>query len=233
MHKRPIRQIRAVLFDWNGTLIADLKPAYRGWMACFALLGVKKITLAEFRKTYCLPWQSFYRHHGVPATTLKKFQTMLQATYRQHQKHPRLSPGAAVLIRALRAQGVRLGILSDDPRREIIRHLRRWRLLKHFAFIGTSVQFTSKPHPAGVCAFLRHGGLKPQAVLLVGDLADDIRAGQRAGVKTAAYLNGWQTPTVLRKARPDFTIKHLKEIQRLIKKIKQPVWLQTSLSTIN
>ena len=67
-------------------------------------------------------------------------------------------------------------------------------------------------------AFLRHAKLPASEVLFIGDLTDDIAAGRAAGVITVAYLNGWHTQAMLRKAMPDYAIHQLKEIYRFIKK---------------
>lgn len=215
MQKLP-HNIQAVLFDWNGTLVNDLLPAYRGWMACFELLGLKKISLLEFRRTYALPWQSFYRRHGADASTIHRHKEQLSATYRRHQQNIRLSPGVKQLVRQLRAHGIFLGILSDDPRAEIVRRLKQWGLHQAFTFIGTSERYPPKPSPAGVRAFLRLIKRAPDEVLFVGDLPDDIAAGRAAGVTTVAYLKGWRPAAMLRKARPDYVIQQLEEIYRLI-----------------
>lgn len=218
MVKRPKPQpaIRGVLFDWNGTLLADLAHAYAGWMACFDLLGVRRISLARFRRTYRLPWQAFYRDHGVGAARRRPLERQLDATYRARQRGARLTPGVPALVRWLQRRGVVLGILSDDPRREIVTRLRRARLQQHFAFIGTSERYAPKPSPAGVRAFLRRTRLTPREVVMVGDLADDIRAGRAARVRTAAYLGGWQDSAVLRRSRPDQTLRRLPDLRALM-----------------
>ena len=136
----------------------------------------------------------------------------LDRTYRQHQRGVRLTPGVKPLIRDLYRRGVRLGILSDDPKREIIRRLRREGLRRYFHFIGTSEQYPPKPSPAGVRAFLHSQKLKPVEALFVGDLADDIKAGRAAGVRTVAYLNGWQDTATLRRSHPGFSIRHFDQL---------------------
>ncbi len=217
MPNRALAQpIQGVLFDWNGTLLADLERAYAGWMACFALLGVPKISLAQFRRTYRLPWQAFYRDHGVSAARRRPLERQLNATYRAHQRGVRLTPGVPTLVHWLRRRGMVLGILSDDPRREIVAHLRRAGLRHAFAFIGTSERYAPKPSPAGVRVFLRRTRLKPNEVLFAGDLADDIRAGRAAGVRTVAYLTGWQDAATLRRSRPDYSILHLDDLRTLV-----------------
>lgn len=217
MRKLSPSPIRAVLFDWNGTLVDDLPNAFRGWMATFRLLGVKPMALAEFRRTYHLPWQAFYRRHGVSARTLRERARTIDLTYfREYRRLPvRLSPGARSVLERLRRRGIILGILSDNQRHDILDQLRRLKLMGVFSFIGTSERYRPKPAPDGVQAFLRRFRLQPQEVLLVGDLADDLRAGQAVGVTTVAYCQGWQTATVLRQAAPDYAITHLKQMVAL------------------
>lgn len=211
----PQPAVRGILFDWNGTLLDDLPHAYRGWMACFALLGVPKITLIQFRRTYRLPWQAFYRDHGVRRARLGQVGKKLDATYRRHQHGVSLTRGAKMLIRDLHRQGVRLGILSDDPEREIIRRLKREGLRRYFSFIGTSETYAPKPSPAGVRAFVRSQRLKPAETLFIGDLADDIRAGRAAGVRSVAYLGGWQDAATLRRSNPDLVVRRLNHLRAL------------------
>lgn len=212
----PQSTIRGILFDWNGTLLHDLPQAYAGWMACFRLLGVPTISLTTFRRTYRLPWQAFYRDHGVSTARRKRLERQLDHTYRSHQRGVGLSAGVKPLIRQLQRQGVRLGILSDDPQREIVRRLRREGLRQYFDFIATSETYASKPSPAGVWAFVRSQHLKPSEVLLVGDLADDIRAGRAARVRTVAYLSGWQDAATLRRSRPTYAVRTLAQLRRII-----------------
>ena len=208
--------VRAVLFDWNGTLLSDLPAAYRAWMACFRLLGRPEITLAEFRRTYALPWQAFYRRHRVSARQLQREGKRLAARHRLAYGTPPFAPGARRTLRTLHRRGIMLGIFSDEPRHIIVRRLQAAGLRPLFSFIGTSQQFPPKPSPAGVKAFLAQARCAPRACLLVGDLRDDLRAGRTAKVRTVAYLRGWQTPHLLRKEKPDFTIKNLREIPGLL-----------------
>ncbi|TSC77322.1 MAG: phosphoglycolate phosphatase [Parcubacteria group bacterium Gr01-1014_31] len=207
--------VRAMLFDWNGTLLADLPAAYRAWMACFRLLGRPEITLAEFRRTYALPWQAFYRRHGVSARQLRREGKRLAARHRLAYGTPPFAPGARQTLRTLHRRGIMLGILSDEPRHIIVGRLKKSGLRPLFSFIGTSEQFPPKPSPAGVRAFLARVDCTPGACLLVGDLRDDLRAGRAAKVRTVAYLRGWQTATLLRKMKPDYAIRNLNEILRL------------------
>jgi beta-phosphoglucomutase-like phosphatase (HAD superfamily) len=51
---------RAVLFDWDGTLLDSCGADTRAYLAMFAALGIKW-TLADFEKHYHPDWYRVYR----------------------------------------------------------------------------------------------------------------------------------------------------------------------------
>ncbi len=55
--------IRNIIFDWSGTLSNDLIPVYTATMNVFRKLGLKTLSLEEYKKEFTLPYIHFYHKH--------------------------------------------------------------------------------------------------------------------------------------------------------------------------
>ena len=102
-----------------------------------------------------------------------------------------LFPGAAELLRGLRARGVRLGIVSTKTGETIEYIMERYGLKDTLEFVIGSYDVTRhKPHPEGILKALDRMGVSKEDFLYCGDTVLDAEAAQRAGVDFAAVLNG-------------------------------------------
>mgnify|MGYP000518439968 FL=1 len=115
----------------------------------------------------------------------------LEVAKPRQRKETFLFPGAAELLQGLRAQGVRLGIVSTKTGETIEYIMDRLGLGDCLDFvIGSSDVKHHKPHPEGLEMALDRLGLPPERVLYCGDTVLDAEAAQRAGLEFAAVLNG-------------------------------------------
>jgi phosphoglycolate phosphatase len=95
------------------------------------------------------------------------------------------------ILAALRAQGLRLGIATNDSEASAIRHAEALGLLPHIEFIaGYDSGHGGKPEPGMVLAFARHLGVEPREVAMVGDSIHDLHAARAAGALAVAVLTG-------------------------------------------
>ena len=62
---------------------------------------------------------------------------------------------------------------------------------------------------------LEENSLDKKNTLYVGDTIDDIAAGKKNNVKTAAVLSGYHTETLLRRMRPDYIFKDITGLKTL------------------
>ena len=91
---------------------------------------------------------------------------------------------------ALSAQGLRLGVATNDSEASARRHVEALGLL-HIEFIaGYDSGHGGKPEPGMVLAFARHLGVAPSEVAMVGDSIHDLHAARAAGALAVAVLTG-------------------------------------------
>ena len=185
---------RAVLFDFELTL-AD---STAGVIECanFALVR-QGLALAEaeaIRRTIGLPLPEKFRALSgladaprerafVDAFLLREQEAMADLTY--------VFPAAREGIAALRARGVRTGIVSTKYSAIIERILARDGLAECFdVIVGGEDVARFKPDPEGLLRALGRLDLDRAQVLYVGDHPLDARAAAAAGLRFVAALSG-------------------------------------------
>ncbi len=93
-------------------------------------------------------------------------------------------------LAALSAQGLRLGVATNDSEASARRHVEALGLL-HIEFIaGYDSGHGGKPEPGMVLAFADYLGIDPGAVAMVGDSIHDLQAARAAGALAVAVLTG-------------------------------------------
>ena len=92
---------------------------------------------------------------------------------------------------ALRAQGLRLGVATNDAEASAARHLDALGLSTYVEFVaGYDSGHGGKPEPGMVLAFARRLGVEPRRVAVVGDSKHDLDAARAAGALAIGVLSG-------------------------------------------
>lgn len=127
-----------------------------------------------------------------------------------------LYPGVDEGLRALRAAGARLAVLTNKPVRpsvEIVEHLGIAGLFE--AVYGGNSFAQKKPDPMGIQVLLAQCGVEPRQAVMIGDSAVDVRAGRNAGVWTAGVSYGF-APESFAQQPPDVTAASFGELSAVL-----------------
>jgi len=224
-------QVRGVLFDLDDTLfdhnfatihaLADLcveEPAFTCWPVHelqarhSALLEEVHAQVLAGRMTIPAARHERFRRllrDATNADVLDSRPTHLAAFYRAaYEKAWQPVPGAVALLTALRAAGLRIGIVTNNVVAEQRDKLRRCGLDVLIDALVTSEETGSaKPDPAIFAVALEQLELTPQASVMVGDAwATDIIGAQNAGVRPVWF--NWRGS-----ASPDSTIAEMRSLE--------------------
>lgn len=196
--------LRAVLFDLDGTLIDSIRLILDSYHHALAAHGLPARTDEDWLRGVGTPlWVQFepWREHpGIEA---------LIATYREynlahHDRMVRPYPGAAEAVRALRQSGLHTGLVTSKNRSGAERGLRLCGLEGVMdVLVGADDVEHPKPHPEPVERAVRALGIAPAEAVYVGDSVHDMESGRAAGVRTAAALWGPFDRAALAPTRPD------------------------------
>ncbi|MBI1746599.1 MAG: HAD-IA family hydrolase [Acidobacteria bacterium] len=203
-----------IIFDLDGTLldsmldIANSVNAMRGRMgyeelplsAIYGLIGDGAHLLVQ----RALPPET-------PEAERKQGLTYFLEDYRRHMlDHTQLFPGVLETLHALQKKP--LAVLTNKLTELTQIMLTKLAIIDYFRYVLGSDKFPrKKPDPMGVLYLLEATQALPNETLMIGDTANDILTGRRAGVLTCGVTYGIGGEK-LRAARPDFLIDDLRQL---------------------
>lgn len=122
-------------------------------------------------------------------------------------------------LTGLRAQGLKLGVATNDSEEPAMAHLQSAAVVELFDFIaGFDSGYGAKPAAGQLNAFCAQTGCDPSRVAMVGDSTHDLRAGAAAGMRCIGVLTGMAAKEVLA-PHADVVLPDIGHI---------PDWLRTS-----
>jgi phosphoglycolate phosphatase len=178
------------VFDWDGTLVDTLGMIYRANVAAMGHFGIT-MSREWFRERYTPDWRQGYRELGIPEPLWAAMSDRWASE--MARMRPRAMPWARGALRALKASGIRVGLVTASTRAVVEPNLDRLNLAGVFesTWYADDVEH-SKPHPEALLRALDELGVRAAETVYVGDTIVDLDMANRAGVAFAAV--GSTTP---------------------------------------
>jgi pyrophosphatase PpaX len=213
--------LKAVMFDWDGTLFNSVIPTYESYLVVMGAFGLPKVTLEEFREQSRPNYHDYYRWLGIVEEDWIAADETWMNCYARHKKDCVLFNGTKNALRELKEMQLKLGLVSSGSRERVTSEVKEQRIESYFdsMVFGDDVGFEhGKPAPESLLMAVKRAHVVPSEVLYVGDMVEDILMGKKAGTKTAAVLCGFATPELLMRAKPDLVLRDVSELPKAIKK---------------
>lgn len=205
---------RAVLFDWDGTLLNSYEADLRAYLSMFHALDINW-TERELAQHYSPNWLRVYRAASLPRSKWSEADRLWTRAYKL--ENPPLLAGARRVVRLL-AQKFDLGIVTSGNRPRVRRQLRELQLASYFsACICSEDASKRKPHPAPLQLALKRLRRAPEQCVYVGDTAEDIEMARSAGVRAIGVLGPFPTAARLRAAKPDVLLNSVRELPQYLR----------------
>jgi phosphoglycolate phosphatase len=204
---------RAVLFDWDGTLLDSFRADTRAYRAMFRALGIN-FSDRELARHYSPDWYRVYRAARIPRKQWDLADRLWAAAYRK--ENPRLLPGASAVLKKL-SRSFALGLVTSGDRKRVVRQLRQFRFHRLFpACICSEDAPRRKPHPAPLHAAMRFMRMSAADCVYVGDTPEDIEMARRAGVRPIGVIGPFPSSAKLKAARPRMLLESITALPEVL-----------------
>jgi phosphoglycolate phosphatase-like HAD superfamily hydrolase len=223
--RQPVRMVRLVLFDVDGTLVHTGRAGSQAFARTFATEfnardGIDKIKFAG--RTDVNLVREFFGFHNIPATpeNFRRFFERYVFWLDQivAQSNGEICRGVSGFLNELRAlpSPPTLGLLTGNIRLGAEIKLRRYGLWDFFETGGFADDHEDRNHIAA--AALARGrrvlgkNLRPEEIVVVGDTPFDIRCGKFIGAKVLAVATGGAKLDELKRHQPDWAVADLTRV---------------------
>ncbi len=216
----PWRGIRAVLFDFDGTLFDSFDAIVHAFNAALERHGRPAAPRERIAALIGRPLAEMF-----PAVAADADAAAVEALIEAYREvflpicvtMSRLLPGARETVAALRAAGLPLGIATNRTGSGAQYMLRGFGLDAAFArIVGFGDVPRGKPDPEALQVLMRHFGARPEETVMVGDAPLDIEAGKNAGTFTVGIPTGHYTRADLEALGADALIARLDDLPALL-----------------
>lgn len=199
--------IRAVIFDWDGTLLDSAEAGLRSYERLFASFGIA-YDRARFAKTYSPDWYRTYEKVGLPRERWQEADAAWLDIYASEACG--LVDGALDALDRLEKEGVSAGLVTSGSRGRVRRELADFGIESRFRAVVCSEDVARrKPDPEALHLGLERLAVSPSDSAYVGDSPEDVEMARAAGVFSVGVAGAFPNREALTAAKPDLLAENL------------------------
>ncbi|MGP3667135.1 MAG: HAD family hydrolase [Candidatus Bathyarchaeota archaeon] len=218
-------KVKAVLFDFDGTIMDSMGILYEIFNAVLKKFGLPSITPQQFCEKAGRPVSGILRktvlkNRKIDDAFVKSFESEFVKMYVEEGfKNSKPFPNIYKTLDFLRLHGIKTAVVTATPRAFLEDNLNRFNLKRYFDVVVAREDVKNfKPAPDAILQAITLLKVKPNECVIVGDSPLDIRAGKKAKIKTIAVSTGLCSKERLQKEKPTLLIEDISELLEIIQK---------------
>jgi phosphoglycolate phosphatase len=224
----PSTNVRAVLFDLDGTLLDTLEDIGRSANEVLSGVGLPTHPIDAYRRFIGDGVANLFRRAipagmADPGLVARCVEGFRESYGRGWNVASRPYPGIPELLDGLVARGLGMAVLSNKPdrftRRCVEEYLARWPFR---AVLGDREGVPRKPDPGGALDVAGRLGVAPGEVAYLGDSSVDMATARGAGMIPVGAAWGFRTEDELRSSGAAEVVSHPAELLALIDRAGGP-----------
>ena len=211
------RRPRALLFDWDNTLVDSWATIHEALVVTFTAMGVTPWTLEETKQRVAKSLRdSFPALFGARWGEAQKL--YLDAFTAIHLERLKAVEGAGEMLASLAGEEFYLGVVSNKTGAVLRREAEHLAWTPHFKrLVGAGDASLDKPHAAPVLLALEGSGIGCAETWYVGDTALDMECAANAGCRAVLLGTHAVEEAALGRFPPDLRIADCAELASLLR----------------
>ncbi|MFC9425260.1 HAD family hydrolase [Streptomyces sp. NPDC056987] len=214
------KQNTHLVWDWNGTILDDMRAVIGATNAAFAEIGLAPITLDRYRELYCVPIPRFYERLMGRLPSDAEW-VVMDETFHRHYTERRdacgLTRGVEELLAGWALAGGSQSLLSMYGHEHLVPTVRGFGIERHFLRVdgrrgpsGGSKALHLERHLAALArsgvgagvgvgsgAGVGSGRISADRTVVIGDAVDDAVAAAHVGARAVLYTGGCNSRATL------------------------------------
>ena len=189
-----MKRISYVIWDWNGTLLDDVRAACGAFNTPLVRRGIPTLSLEHYREIFGFPVRDFYRSAGIKLE-LEDWDR-LAAEYHElylADESPELADGAFALLRHWKEQRIGQSVVTVSEQTIVNTQIQKFGIRKELdQVIGVSNLHGASKRDL-VHGFLDSLSIPSAEVLMVGDSLHDAELAREADTQCVLVASGHQS----------------------------------------
>jgi len=216
-----LRGVRAVVFDFDGTLAVlniDFSSMRERVFELMSKYGVDEKLIEERYLLEIIDEVVQILNQKNNSTADRFYHEAHQILHKIELKaaeEGRLLPGVEGALKSLREKGLKVGIVTrncEEAVRRVFPHIKEYCDI----FVSRDSIKKVKPHPEHLTWVMKALRVSGEEVVMVGDHPIDIQAGKRVGMRTVGVLTGRTKREEFEKAGADYILRDASEVCSLL-----------------
>jgi phosphoglycolate phosphatase len=195
-----LERLRAVIWDFNGTLVDDTALAVRSINAQLSRRGLPLLTVNSYRAVFGFPMEEYYQRLGfdLEVETLEGLADEFHETYLPGLPECSLHEGVAELLETMRRAGLSQFVLSAMEQGVLRAAIKRLEIDRYFTGVYGLGNRLADSKVARGKELIQDFGLRGAETLLIGDTDHDAEVAQVLRISVALVAMGHQSAERLR-----------------------------------
>lgn len=211
-------QVRAILLDFDDTLIDMKKASYLSFNEALRSHGLRTVNFDEMLANWDKSWREVIERLAPANKDMASLMTGVGKEYRErfekiHLQYSTLMPGAVQVLKKLKMMRLMTAIISRRWRRIIEEELEKFKIRRYVdTIVGREDVANLKPAPDALILAAERLGVPIEHCLVVGDSPNDIKASKAAGAKVVAVLTGPYDKERIFEQKPDIVLGSIADL---------------------
>jgi len=220
----PLTRPRAVLFDWDGTIVSSLQAIAAALNKVQAEFGKPELPFDIAREKMALGTSKDILGHLHPEDPKRAMDIFYQHVPVLRAANLKVIDGAVAFLEMLRAQNIPIGIVSNMRHEYLVVEIETLGWTSWFeTIVGAGEAARGKPSPDPIyLALERMGMLRGEAkdVWFVGDMETDEKAAKAAGCPFLFYTSEIDNKAEHNRLQAALTFHHYADVINVLKDLQ-------------